>query len=139
MAEEKATPRLRFGIRTLLGLMAVLALLLTFAPKYFQSEYVSIASEVDRFNAGNKGQPVTFNEVLRGVQARRFNLPTGTEERRIADRIERTKMLPRQSFLYANTETGITNAGRRTVVVINLRVVFGAKKGFVVRVRKREY
>jgi hypothetical protein len=83
MAEEKAKPRFRFGIRTLLVLMALVAFSLAFVPKVYDKYYsVSLSDVVDNFNTRHIGDrigalepSITVEEVLKSLELEIPKLP----------------------------------------------------------------
>jgi hypothetical protein len=97
MADEKAKPPLRFGIRTLLVLMALVALLLTLAPKIHQRIYYTPLSEaIKELNAYySVSLPAAHEAQIVGAIRQVLRNPGLSEE--VTDaltRIERTHSLP---------------------------------------------
>jgi hypothetical protein len=92
--------RIRFGLKSLLALMAVLAILCTAALKYSEPEVVPLSTIIKDFN--DKRGPFLFNqsiprvtetELLAAIR-RELQTVSNPSAKRTLARIERTKMTP---------------------------------------------
>jgi hypothetical protein len=110
MSSALATSRFRFDVKTMLVIVALLALGLTFAPRIYEWYWsVPLADAVDELNSRydwlytEKGEPVlTEQEVISAIQSK---LPTlfSRELKEIFSRIVRTHRLPHNASLKVST------------------------------------
>jgi len=137
----------RFNLRSVLALFALLALLLVCGKWlyewYYATPTVPLADFVATFNAayahddvGQFEPALTEAEVLTAIRVQLANLQASDQVKSIYARILRTQRVPQNASLDAMTRYSHSNASHFTVWWINLEVKTGANRGYGLRIRE---
>ena len=143
---RRARLRPRFRLRTLLGSVAGVAMLLAAAgPLYYRFTSFPLSQAVNTFNTRDAyselehGAPLTEDEVVAAIEAQLYRLDTNPEIKRTFQRIARTRRLP-EGATFDRFPVVRTAAAKGVARVeywcINLSVMTGPDSGYGLRVRE---
>jgi len=139
--------RFRFRVRAFLYIVALIALLLAFAPRIYEWYYavptIPLADLVASFNAqygaepvGKYEPPVTEAEIVAAIKQQLPSLPAAPRTAAIYSSIVQSKRAPQDARLYAMSGFQLKDGTEYTVWWINLDVVTGKNSGFGLRIRE---
>lgn len=139
-------PRVRFGIRTLILIIAVAAVLIVAGRSlYHRYTTIPLSQSVAAFNAtasehpvGRHEPPLTEEEIVKAIEAQLPTLDASDKVKSIYSRIAKSRRLPLDADLDPIPGYSPSSGERYTVWWINLNVMTGPNSGYGLRIRETD-